>query len=110
MNWFNRKNKINPLTLNWGIITADGDNGKEIIHVFNSDMTKKKNENLTKSLVINKYIYYKKHIPSDRYQVFKFDLRGQNLTQQKIQEIENDLKTGIHKVDSNPNVKFEFKL
>lgn len=112
MNWFKRKkeNEINPLNLDWGIITADGDNRKEIIHVFNSDMTKKENEKFTKSFIINKYRYYKKHLPSEKNQIFTLDLRGQNITEKEIEKIESDLIAGIQKIDTNPNVKFEFKI
>jgi hypothetical protein len=112
MNWFSKKNKINPLKLDWGIITADFDNieKKEIIHVFNSDMTKKKNNNLTKSFVINKYNYYKIHLPKNRTQNFIFDLRGQNITKKESENIEKDIRLGINKSINEPELKFEFKL
>jgi hypothetical protein len=111
MKWLKQKNNaINPFSLDWGKITADGDNGKEIIHVFNSDMTNKNIGLLTKSFILNKYKYYSKHIPSDRNQVFVLDLRGQNLSKKEIETIENDLKIEIHKIDNNTNVKIEFKL
>lgn len=112
MNWFKRKEKnpIDPLDIDWGIITADGDNDKEIIHVFNSDMTKKENGNLTKSLLLNKYRYYKKHLPIDRDQIFVFDLRGQDLSENEIEKIENDLINEIKKIDSKPKIKFKFEV
>ena len=112
MNWFKRKNKSTTSSnkLDWGIVTTDFDNGKESIHIINSNMTKKDNNNLTKSFVINKYIHYKSQISTNRKQLFVFDLRGQNINEEESIKIEKDIREGISKFDQNSELLIEFKL
>jgi len=73
---------INPYNLDWGTITptAFSESNKEILHVFNFDISSK--ENIEKAIIFStgKIIWTSKHVPTDTTQKIVFDLRGQPIT------------------------------
>jgi hypothetical protein len=112
MNWFNKEKEelddINPYELDWGLITVDGNNEGFSTHVINSDLTNTDCEAKTKSLVLNKYRYYKIHLPAGSIQKFIFDIRGQNISDKRIKSFKNDLYTLIEQNKSELKLKIEF--
>jgi hypothetical protein len=101
-------NDLNPLELDWGLVTADGDKDGFTVHVINSDLTDKSCLTKTQSLVFNKYKYYKLHLPPDRIQKFIFDIRGQDISDRQIEVFKRDLLGMIEKNENEPKFKMEF--
>ena len=105
---FGLENKENPLDLDWGEITVDGLKDTTAVHVFNSDLNKTFCERRTKSLIVNKYRYYKKHLPHDKIQEFTLDIRGQNISIEKQHLIKNEILKEIHLFDDKPKISIRF--
>lgn len=113
MNWFkkifsNDDNGFDPLSLDWDRITIDGEKDGTFIHVFNSNLNSKSCQQLTKSLIVNKYLYYKNHLPNDGIQQFILDIRGQGISEKTQELISNEIEKEISRFDNQPNISIKY--
>jgi len=90
----------NPYDLDWGTLTPAGfsEINKEILHIFNFDISSKENVERAVIFSAGKVFWTDKHIPEEVTQKIIFDLRGQPISlierarnmKKKIVEILNE--------------------
>jgi len=97
--------------LDWGAITIEGfsDEKKEALHVFNSDLSKKEKIDRVKKFAIGRVIWAHKHFPTGTNQRIVFDVRGQSLSSQELEEIKNSILESVIVIIST-KLSIEFKL
>ncbi|WP_412465485.1 hypothetical protein [Pedobacter sp. KLB.chiD] len=68
--------------INWGKATPEGANVKdnEFFYVYNHDLTSIEKIDRTIRFVLGRLKYYDQHLPANPKHIIKFDLRGQNIS------------------------------
>lgn len=99
--------------LDWGNVTPDGFNegNNEAIFVYNVDLTSETNLLDTILFVSGRIIWNKNNLPENCSQQIVFDIRGQDLNDNVINQIVKNINTNITKVIGNdfPNYSVNFK-
>lgn len=90
----------------WGKITVDGfkEEINQVYYSFNHDISTSEKLERTIRFVTGKIIYYQTHLPKNITHVLAFDFRGQNVSNEFIEEIESIPKVLGNKYNLSINI------
>lgn len=104
--------EADPYNLEWGWVTSDGysNEKKEVLTVFNFDVSCKENINRMMIFAIGKIVWLGKHIPEGTKQRIVFDLRGQPLTlSTRVKEVKEEILFHIKHI-SEKDIKVNIEI
>ena len=94
-------------TLDWGQITPEGADLSinTFVYVYNHDLTSSERVDRTIRFIVGRLLYYDGHLPKSPIHKLKFDVRGQQLTNEIFDFICHEIKLKY----PNPNsLEIEF--
>jgi len=78
---------------NWGNASPEGVNvqNNEFFYVYNHNLTSIEKINRTIRFIIGRLNYYDQHLPANPRHIIKFDLRGQNISNEACNYIKHSI-------------------